>query len=126
MPSRQPSPTRAGPRPVSLRREGDQRLVIEWSDGHSSVHTWQRLRERCPCAICREEAGRPTDPFRILTPQELAPRPPLAPAAVMPVGHYAYKVVWNDGHDTGIYTLEALRELCECPACAGIQSPSDV
>ena len=30
-----------------------------------------------------------------------------------PVGYYAYKVTWDDGHDTGIYTIEILRELCE-------------
>jgi DUF971 family protein len=28
------------------------------------------------------------------------------------VGRYAYKIVWNDGHDAGIYTLDHLRELC--------------
>ena len=34
------------------------------------------------------------------------------PAAMAPVGYYAYKIVWNDGHDAGIYTIENLRELC--------------
>jgi DUF971 family protein len=29
------------------------------------------------------------------------------------VGRYAYKIVWSDGHDTGIFTLEHLRALCE-------------
>ncbi len=33
------------------------------------------------------------------------------------VGRYAYKIVWNDGHETGIYTLEYLRSLCQCPEC---------
>ena len=45
------------------------------------------------------------------------PRPPLAPTRLDPVGYYAYKITWNDGHDAGLYTLEALRELCQCPAC---------
>jgi DUF971 family protein len=31
------------------------------------------------------------------------------------IGRYAYKIVWSDGHDTGIFTLEQLRELCRCP-----------
>ncbi len=34
-----------------------------------------------------------------------------------PVGRYAYKITWSDGHDTGIFTLEHLRALCECPEC---------
>ena len=32
-------------------------------------------------------------------------------AAMKPVGHYAYSIDFSDGHDTGIYTLESLREL---------------
>ena len=103
--------------PVALSKEGDDRLVIAWSDGHRSVYTWKHLRENCPCASCREERAQPPDPFRILKPSELVPRPPLAPVAVAPVGRYGYKITWNDGHDPGIYTLENLRELCQCPQC---------
>ena len=29
------------------------------------------------------------------------------------VGRYAVRLVWNDGHRTGIYTFEFLRELSE-------------
>lgn len=105
-------------RPEALARQGDDRLTITWSDGHRAVYTWKHLRQECPCATCRDERTRPPDPFRILTPAELAPRAPLAPLKFEPVGHYAYKIVWNDGHDTGLYTLEALRALCECPECA--------
>jgi DUF971 family protein len=28
-----------------------------------------------------------------------------------PVGNYAYAIAFSDGHDTGIYTIEYLREL---------------
>jgi len=28
-----------------------------------------------------------------------------------PVGNYAYSISFSDGHDTGIFTLEFLREL---------------
>lgn len=110
---------RSGPLvPVALSKEGDDRLVIDWNDGHRSRHTWKHLRDHCPCASCRGDHEAPPDPFRILKPSELAPRPPLAPTAFEPVGHYAYKITWNDGHDTGIYTLENLRALCQCAECA--------
>ena len=33
--------------------------------------------------------------------------------AVEPVGHYAIKLVFDDGHDTGLYTWGYLRELGE-------------
>ena len=97
--------------PVALGKEGDDRLFIEWNDGHRSIYTWKHLREQCPCASCRGEMGVPPDPFRILKASELAPKPPLAPVEMTPMGHYAYKIAWNDGHDTGIYTLETLRAL---------------
>ena len=28
-----------------------------------------------------------------------------------PVGNYAYSIAFSDGHDTGIFTFEFLREL---------------
>ena len=107
-------------RPLALRKEGEDRLVIEWSDGHRGVYAWTHLRSHCPCAGCREERAQPPDPFRILKPSELAP---LKPVAIAPVGYYAYKITWSDGHDTGIYTLEALRALCQCPECQARPDP---
>jgi DUF971 family protein len=106
------SPVGGGLKPVVVRREGDDRLFIEWSDGKSGTVTWQKLRAECPCANCREEREKPADPFRILSEKELTGGPP-RPIAMAPVGYYAYKITWNDGHDAGIYTVENLRELCE-------------
>lgn len=94
--------------PTALRREGDS-LLIEWSDGQTGRLTWKQLREACPCAGCRDEREKPADPFRILKPQEVVP---LAPVSMPRVGRYAYKIVWSDGHDTGIFTVEHLRQLC--------------
>jgi DUF971 family protein len=102
-------------RPLALSKEGDDRLIIQWSDGHRSVYTWKHLRDNCPCAGCREERVQPPDPFRLVQAGELKP---LRPVAVTPIGHYAYKITWSDGHDTGIFTLEHLRDLCQCPQCA--------
>lgn len=98
-------------RPLSLKREGDG-LRIEWSDGVTTSAPFKTLRAKCPCATCVEERGKPVDPFRILTPQEVAAGAPV-PVAMTPVGHYAYQIKWNDGHDTGIYPLALLRELGE-------------
>src|SRR5262245_43260943 len=94
--------------PLAIRREGTDKLVIDWNDGHRCVYTWKQLRENCPCAGCREARETPPDPFRVLKPNEMVP---LAPVAMTPIGRYAYKITWSDGHDTGIYTLEYLREL---------------
>jgi DUF971 family protein len=108
-------PGTEGPLPVSVGRDGPDRLRIDWSDGHRSVYAWTHLRANCPCAGCREERSRPLDPLRVLKPSELVP---LAAVSMPRVGRYAYKIVWSDGHDTGIYTLEHLRQLCQCADCA--------
>ena len=110
------APSQEPPRPLALRKDGDDRLAIDWNDGHRSVYTWQHLRNNCSCAGCREERVQPPDPFRILKSNELVP---LKPLSLAPVGHYAYKIHWSDGHDTGIFTLEYLRELCQCAECLG-------
>jgi DUF971 family protein len=110
-------------RPAALRKETEGRLAIDWSDGHRSLYDWKHLRSNCPCAGCREERAQPPDPLRILKPSELAAGP-LAAVALRPVGHYAYQIVWNDGHDTGIFTLEHLRELCQCAACTRPRQPT--
>ncbi len=33
------------------------------------------------------------------------------------VGRYAVNIQWSDGHDTGIYSYQTLRELCPCAEC---------
>jgi DUF971 family protein len=98
-------------RPVVVRREGDDLLYIEWTDGRRGTIAWRDLRANCPCASCREEREKPPDLFRVLSDREVQAGP-ARPVAMAPVGYYAYKVTWNDGHDTGLYTLENLRELC--------------
>jgi DUF971 family protein len=34
-------------------------------------------------------------------------------SAVEPIGHYAVRVVFDDGHDSGLYTWKYLQELAE-------------
>jgi DUF971 family protein len=96
--------------PLALRRDGPDKLVIDWNDGTRCTYTWRHLRANCPCAGCRDERDKPPDPFRVLKPEELRP---LSAVAMPRVGRYGYKIVWSDGHDTGIYTLEGLRALAE-------------
>jgi DUF971 family protein len=36
------------------------------------------------------------------------------------VGRYALGFDFSDGHNTGIYPFEVLRDLCRCPTCLGL------
>jgi len=101
----------ANPTPQKLSRTDDGKLAIEWSDGQRRVYSYRELREACPCATCREKHTAPAaapNLLPILTPEEARP---LAITGMTPVGNYAYSIAFSDGHDTGIYTLELLREL---------------
>jgi DUF971 family protein len=89
----------------------NNRLEIDWSDGHHTVYDFVTLRWLCPCAFCRGEAG---------LPGWLDSKPVLSEAQtqltdLQLVGQYAVAPTWADGHHTGYYTFQRLREACPCP-----------
>ena len=85
-------------------------IEIAWSDGHRAVYAPRLLRDACPCATCRETRAKPAPPqlLPVLSPAETQP---LAIIGMTPVGQYAYSIEFSDGHSSGIYTLDYLREL---------------
>ena len=98
--------------PTDLKLIDPDSLRITWSDGAEHLLTVRKLRTHCPCASCREKQRGKTesvDLLPVLKPEETRP---LRIEAMRPMGKYAYGVAFSDGHDTGIYTFEYLRELC--------------
>ena len=97
--------------PVEIRRVDDREIRVTWSDSHLSVFQNKMLRERCPCAGCVHElTGQ-----RLLDPRSV--RGDIRAETIELVGRYAIRVRWSDGHGTGIYTFQRLREWCPCDAC---------
>jgi DUF971 family protein len=98
------------PIPRSISRVARGGIEIEWSDGVRSGYTPRLLRDACPCATCRERRAQPSPPvlLPVLSPEEVAP---LAIVGMKPVGQYAYAIDFSDGHSSGIYALDYLREL---------------
>ncbi len=115
------SPDAVAPAKVRVKKSEGTGVEIDWRDGHKSSWSFRWLRDACPCATCHEEreaAGR--------KPGEAKPRPqmllamyeePPKPVEVTPVGKYALKFKWNDGHEAGIYSWEYLRRVCNCDEC---------
>lgn len=97
--------------PTELKLTSPERLRIVWSDGQVREYTIRELREGCPCASCREKQSAEPPPATTLTVLSPAETRPLRIASMEPAGRYAYGIDFSDGHDTGIYTLELLREL---------------
>ena len=95
-------------------------IKIDWKDAHTSEYTLDYLRDKCPCAACtgahgtpprQPQAASPANPFQMY-------KPALKILSVEPVGNYAIRISWSDGHNTGIYSWEHLREICPCEKCA--------
>tara|TARA_B100000686_G_C15871420_1_gene516606 strand:+ start:207 stop:524 length:318 start_codon:yes stop_codon:yes gene_type:complete len=97
--------------PKSIRQLDETTLGISWSDGHESNYSVKNLRESCPCAHCIDEwSGK-----KLIAPGTITEA--IRPRNLKAVGLYAIQFDWSDGHDTGLYTHELLRQLCECSDC---------
>jgi DUF971 family protein len=111
----------ATPAKVRVKKTEGTGMEIDWKDGHASAWNFAWLRNACPCATCNEErqkAGRePGIPKPkaggLLVMYEAPPRP----VEITPVGKYAIRFKWNDGHESGIYSWDYLRRMCLCDAC---------
>ena len=97
--------------PTSLQMVSESCLQISWSDGQVRQYEVTQLREQCPCASCREKRKAPPPDPTSLTVIPLAETEPLRISRMEPAGRYAYAIHFSDGHDTGLFTLEVLREL---------------
>jgi DUF971 family protein len=97
-------------KPVDLQPIGDE-LAIKWDDGTESFIKLETLRRHCPCAGCKGEMD-------IMGNLYKNPDKPLTPAAfhlkrLAMVGGYAVQPLWGDGHGTGLFSFDYLREVAE-------------
>ena len=94
--------------PLELRAPSGARVMeIDWADGHSGIYPHEVLRGYCPCADCQGHEG----------PIEFVEGGNFELVDLVEVGNYALRLVWGDGHQTGIYSFEFLRSLCACSSC---------
>ena len=99
------------PQPTQIERLPDA-IGVQWSDGHQRVYSYQLLRQKCPCARCQSQKS-DKNPLRLL-PADPSPKD-LTVVDIQLVGRYAIRLIWGDGHKTGIYTFEFLRSLQPSP-----------
>ena len=105
-------------------------IEIDWKDGHHSSYEINWLRDWCPCAQCTGAHGTEPRPKESLAPQAKTGAPKTQTSNpfqmykprermvnVEPVGNYALRIVWSDGHASGIYSWAHLRQICPCDAC---------
>src|SRR2546421_10881593 len=98
--------------PLGIEQIGEE-LAIRWDDGSESFIRLEKLRRYCPCAGCKGERD-------ILGNVYKNPARPLSPAAFRMmrldrVGGYAVQPIWADGHTTGLFSFDYLKQVSEAP-----------
>ena len=91
-----------------LLKQEEGMLYVTWSDEHVSPFPLSYIRGWCPCARCQ---GHFTAELHYQEVENLVLE------NVEPVGNYGVKLSWADGHNTGIYTFEEVRNMCTCEQC---------
>ena len=94
-------------------------IKIDWKDGHHSEYDLEYLRDKCPCAVCTGAHGTAPRQPQAGNPFQLY-KPALKMLAVEPVGSYAIRVNWSDGHSSGIYSFDHFRRICPCKECRAL------
>ena len=106
-------PPAPDPKSVVVNLTAGTGVEIEWKDGHRSRYSFPFLRDACPCALCDDERskdGRQPGELPIY-------HAPARPVKAEPVGKYAIRFTWSDGHEHGIYSWDFLRDICPCEEC---------
>ncbi|HUY68146.1 MAG TPA: gamma-butyrobetaine hydroxylase-like domain-containing protein [Alphaproteobacteria bacterium] len=91
-------------RPVEIRYERAARVLhVLWADGTEIDLPAALLRVESPSAEVQGHGGKKPPPPAI--------KPGIGIKEIEPVGNYAVRLVFDDGHDTGIYSWTYLYEL---------------
>lgn len=95
------------PWPNELRVfKAEGRIEIDFSDGRKANLSAEYLRVESPSAEVMGHGGPSTKKI-------VGGRRHVKIVTVEPVGHYAIRIVFDDKHDTGIYSWSYLRELAD-------------
>ncbi len=91
--------------PVKLEQTSPTDFSITWDDGHVSNYHGADLRRVCGCATCVDEWSGEKRLNDKSIPEDTHP------VSIRPTGNYALHINWSDGHATGFYSFEKLRNL---------------
>ena len=86
-------------------------MLVLFSDQSESMVSLQLLREKCPCAGCEGETDALGNLYK--GPEQKLNASSFAISGIQPVGYYGLRPFWKDGHNTGIFTGEKLKELSQ-------------
>ena len=114
-----PIDQRKRPASVKVHVTTGEGVEITWSDGHASRYDFPYLRDHCPCATCNDERLKKDQQIALHGSNSILPmyQPKVNAKSATAVGNYAIQINFSDGHTTGIFSFEHLREICPCEDC---------
>ncbi|GAB4295069.1 MAG: hypothetical protein Kow0098_17100 [Ignavibacteriaceae bacterium] len=92
--------------PSRITIENKTTLLIIWDDGNQSRIGLKELRLSCPCATCLTEKAKQSKTYIPLFNKDQ-----FKVSSINSVGSYAINIIWQDGHNTGIYEYSYLKNL---------------
>ncbi len=100
------------PKPRHLELDKQRGLTITWQDGAQSFYPVAYLRRMSPSADARElRKQMAANPLTVLPSTASPDGAPLTATGIDMVGRYAVRITFSDGHDTGLYSWDYLREI---------------
>ena len=100
----------AGPWPLEIRlRRVEKALEIDFDDEATFRYPAELLRVESPSAEVQGHS-----PAQKVT---LPGKRNVGISDLEQVGNYAVRIIFDDGHSTGIYSYEHLRSICPCEEC---------
>ena len=86
-------------------------ILLKWDDEAESFLHLKKMRENCPCANCAGEK----DVFGNIYkgPKKVITENSYVLNGMQPIGYYALRPFWADGHHSGIYSFALLKDLSE-------------
>ena len=118
-----PLDPRKKPTSIKVHVSNGAGVDVTWADGHVSHYEFAYLREECPCATCNDAREKKASLSEMASSFKSSPalpmfKPKARAQAATAVGNYAVQISFTDGHSTGIYSYDHLRNICPCAECA--------
>jgi DUF971 family protein len=96
-----PTPATVWPEEIRLSKAKDS-LFVKFDNGYETTLTAEMLRVESPSAeVQGHGSGQKTTP---------AGKANVTIAAIEPVGNYAIRISFSDGHDTGLFSWDILHD----------------
>jgi len=95
-------------RPKDIQHIGGE-LAVRWADGGESYIPLEKLRRACPCAGCKGETDIMGNLYK--NPEQKLPAAAFQLVSFTNVGGYGIQPAWADGHATGIFSFDYLKQV---------------